>query len=168
MDIYFTQAYGKLCEIIESGVCEVFRFDCEYGQIYNMFIKRPIPININDEQYYDLITPYGYGGPRIVSFNGDKEKLCEAYEKAFSQYCIENNIVSEFIRFHPRCQNELDVASVYNHQCIRKTLGTNLEKYDDPMQQEFSKGCRKNIRKAHRDGVDYRITEKPENIDSFV
>ena len=66
---------------------------------------------------------------------------------------MKNNIVSEFIRFHPICQNALDFKEIYNATCIRKTLGTNLEKYDNPIQEEFSKSCRKNIRQALNKGI---------------
>src|SRR5699024_12004417 len=35
-------------------------------------------------------------------------------------------------------------------------------------QEEFSKSCRKNVRKSLKNGVDYVITEKPSSIDQFL
>lgn len=67
MDIYFTEEYGKLCELIERGTSETFRLQNDNGEIQHMFIKRLIPQLVNGTQYYDLITPYGYGGPVIIA-----------------------------------------------------------------------------------------------------
>lgn len=169
MDIYFTEEYGKLCQQIEDGVCETFYYQSDLGSVHHMFIKKQIPQRINNKQYYDLITPYGYGGPLVVLSNNSSAKdLCREFEHAFSEYCSEHSIVSEFVRFHPIMQNAKDFQEIYHPSCIRKTLGTNLEDYEDPVQSEFSKGCRKNIRQALKKGVTYRITESPDNIDAFL
>lgn len=169
MDIYFTEQYGKLCEQIEGGTCETFHFQSEHGSVHHMFIKRHIEEMIDGTEYYDCITPYGYGGPLMSVNEGmDKKELCQQFERAFQKYCLDNHIVSEFVRFHPVIENALDFTSVYQPECIRKTLGTNLEAYDDPVQSEFSKGCRKSIRQAMRKGISYRVTEHPENIDGFM
>ncbi len=63
IDIYFEPNYGKLYEKIENGNCEVFRYSSAFGNVYHLFIKREIPVRVNNKTYYDLVTPYGYGGP---------------------------------------------------------------------------------------------------------
>ncbi len=169
MDIYFTKKYGKLCEEIEHGNCENFEFQSENGSVQHMFIKRPIEDLVENVQYYDIITPYGYGGPMMYANSEEvKEALGKEFEEAFSKYCIENHIVSEFVRFHPVKENAKDFMQMYQAQCIRKTLGTNLADYEDPVQSEFSKGCRKSIRQAMRKGITYRVTKCPDNIDGFM
>lgn len=65
IDIYFDENYGKLYEEKENGKAEVYIFKTKEGRIVNQFIKREIPITISGEKYYDIITPYGYGGPII-------------------------------------------------------------------------------------------------------
>lgn len=166
-DIYFEENYGKLYEKIENGKVIIFNCKTKNGIITNQFIKREIPIKIDNNIYYDIITPYGYGGPIITECTGSKEKLLQEYADKFSQYCKENNIVSEFVRFHPIVQNALDFQKIYNAICIRKTLGTNLERYEDPVKLEFSKSCRKNIRQALKKGVTYKITKAPDSIHDF-
>ncbi|WP_350019930.1 peptidoglycan bridge formation glycyltransferase FemA/FemB family protein [Priestia flexa] len=168
LDVYFDDNYGKLYEKVENGKVDIFNFNCEFGSVKNQFIKREIPIKINNAIYYDIVTPYGYGGPVITKFvEGKKSELLIEYTKAFSHYCKENNIVSEFIRFHPIIKNAKDFTSVYDVECIRKTLGTNLKDFEDPFQLEFSKSCRKNVRKALNKGVSFNIVEKPSNIKEF-
>lgn len=165
MDIYFEKNYGKLYEKIENGSVTIFEMETENGKILNQFIKREVPISLN-EKYYDIVTPYGYGGPLIVNCS-NKEELLKEYEEQFSKYCLDNNIVSEFVRFHPMVNNGIDFKEIYNSECIKKTLGTNLEIYDDPVSSEFSKSCRRNIRKALEKGITYRVTKTPEDISIF-
>lgn len=168
MDIYFDENYGKLYEKIENGRAEVFHFKSSLGEIKNQFIIREIPIKIDGNNYYDIVTPYGYGGPIVTNFkDGKKEELIKQYYIDFSNYCKRNNIISEFIRFHPLVNNAIDFKDIYDVKCIRKTLGTNLRDYDDPFISEFSKSCRQNIRKALRKGVTYEIIESPKELGDF-
>lgn len=167
-DIYFDPNYGKLYEKIEDGICEVYKFNCSIGTIQHMFIKREIPTSINNETYYDLTTPYGYGGPIILNCEkGYENELVKEFENEFQKYCFKNNIVSEFIRFHPIINNAEDFINCYDVRYIRDTIGTNLSDFKDPFQEEFSKSCRYNVRKALKDGVSYNIIEKPRDLGDF-
>lgn len=168
MDIYFTDEYGKLNEYIESGTRETFTYQADNGTVRHMFIKRRLPFLIDGETYFDIITPYGYGGPLVIEVRGDdRQALCREFGEAFAAYCREERIVSEFVRFHPLMNNAADFRDVYQPIYMRKTLGTNLADYDDPIKSEFSKSCRKNIRKALNSGVEFRVTEAPDRIDAF-
>lgn len=166
IDLYFDKNYGKLYEKIENGKSEIFKYEDENGKITNQFLIRQIPNKIDGKLYFDIVTPYGYGGPIIEKITGDKELLLKKYEDEFSKYCLKNNIVSEFIRFHPLEKNYEDFGKMYNAKYMRKTLITNLQE-DNPIKNQFGKSCRKNIRQALNKGVTYRVTKKPENIDSF-
>ena len=77
-----------------------------------------------------------------------------------------NYVVSEFVRFHPIVDNARWFGSCYDVSFVRYTVGTDLERSEDPL-MEFSKSCRSRIRKALREGVTYRITVEPNNLDSF-
>lgn len=168
-DIYYLAEYGKLYEEIEGGKLEVFNYESNIGNVRNLFIKREIPVRINGTKYFDIITPYGYGGPTIIEcYNQSKKnKLVMEYYNSFMNYCIENNIVSEFIRFHPLNKNYEDFNNIYETIYLRNTVITNLKKHNDPFQKEFKKGARKEVRKALREGVTYKIYEKPNNLDNF-
>ena len=168
LDIYFEQNYGKLYERFENGIAEKFEYEDENGKISNQFILREIPLRIDNNKYYDLVTPYGYGGPVIESVERNKKReLLKNYEKKFKEYCINQNIISEFVRFHPIINNAEDFKIMYNAKCIRKTLGTNLKDFDDPVMSEFSKSCRKNIRQAIKKGIIYKVTRNPKDLSVF-
>lgn len=168
LDIYFDENYGRLYEKVELGKSHEFIYESQYGKIYHTFIKREIPLKIDNTVYYDLVTPYGYGGPVLTEVaDGKKDLLLKEFEEEFTKYCNENKIVSEFVRFHPIFNNSDDFESVYNISYIRDTVGTDLLTYDDPFQSEFSKSCRKNVRKALRNGVTYKVTKNPSDISNF-
>ena len=168
MDIYFTPEWGEVNKLIEPGEPFQYVFESKTGCIKNLIIKREIPRLVDGEQYYDIVTPYGYGGPYIEScVEGKKDQLLEEYKVNFGRYCNANKIVSEFVRFHPIINNGRDFSRIYEAQCIRQTVGTNLES-DDPVANEFSKSARKYVRRAVRNGVIWRVTEGPRDVSQFV
>lgn len=168
-DVFFEKDYVELYEEIEGGNCEVFEFEHALGTVYHQFIKREIPVSIEGGPYFDLLTPYGYGGPVITELKDKarKDELVNLFCQAFQDYCLEQNIVSEFVRFHPLVDNAQDFESCYTVLFRRHTTGITLKGFEDPIQEEFSGSTRKRIRKALRDGVTYRITENPSNLDHF-
>lgn len=168
MDIYFTENYGKLNEYIEAGHCETFVYQSDLGSVRHMFIQRELPFLVDGARQYDLITPYGYGGPLVEHAEpGARQLLCKAFGAAFSEYCGDRHIVSEFIRFHPLEGNAKDFQDLYQPTYMRKTLGTNLARFEDPVQSEFSRSCRKHIQRALKKGVVFRIEEAPESLETF-
>ena len=166
-DIYFEPDYAGLYETEENRAVE-YRFECEYGFITNLFLKRQIDIKLPDEvQYYDLVTPYGYGGP-VIHWTNDKEKLIQAYMDDFGRYTEKEHIIAEFVRFHPILGNGVDFKEVYKSIFDRKTVGTNLT-YDDVIAKEFSKHKRKDIRKALKNPeIRYEVTENPSTLQDFL
>lgn len=167
-DIYFEKAYGELCALAEEGEACEFAVEKPYGKVTYLFLKRPICINGEATEWFDIVSPYGYGGPVIQECQeGCKERLVQDFGKLFDQYCEENKIVSEFIRFHPMIGNALDFKEIYEVIYSRKTVGTNLKDYEDPVQKECSKSCRKRIRQALNKGVTYKVTYQPDDLHEF-
>lgn len=169
-DIYFDECYGKLYEKTDKGTAVIFHHENAYGKVMHQFIKRRIPDELLavGEELYDIVTPYGYGGPFIVETKeGDKEKLVQSFHEEFSRYCEEEKIVSEFVRFHPIVKNALDFKEIYAPVWDRNTLGTDLKTFEEPVQSEFSKSCRKSIRQALNKGASYRIIYQPESLKGF-
>lgn len=168
-DIYFEPNYGKLYESVENGKCINWEYDGAEGNIKHQFVLREIPIKVGDKGWFDIVTPYGYGGPIICEIkNGySKEELLYAFEAAFKEYCVKQKIVSEFVRFHPIVRNAEDFTKIYNPENIRNTLITNLKDCEDPVSVEFSKSCKKNINRAIKKGITWRVTVNPHEIDGF-
>ena len=168
MDIYFTPEWGVVNQFIEEGIAKVFECRTEFGIIRNQFILRKIPYLVGGKQFYDIASPYGYGGPYIIDCqDGRKDELVRTYEKQFSAYCQKNDIVSEFVRFHPIIQNALDFKDLYDAEYDRHTVGTDLT-CEDPIQMEFSKSARKYIRRAIKTGITWDVIQAPSDVREFV
>lgn len=167
IDIYFWDQYAKTYEKIENGRAEKFIYKNEKGKIYYQFIKRLIPIKVLDVEYYDIITPYGYGGPIVVNCEeGKEDELLKDFNNEFLSYCEENKIVSEFVRFHPIIKNHITFRKMYNPIFIRKTVGIDLKKQDFFL-DEFSPKCRNMVRKATKRGVSIEFDFNCDTINSF-
>lgn len=57
IDIYFDKNYGKLYEKIEKGKSIIYKYEDENGVVSNQFILRKIPIEIDQNEYFDIVTP---------------------------------------------------------------------------------------------------------------
>lgn len=165
-DIYFLPAYGVLNEQIEGGKAQTYDFVCEYGHVRSVFIKRPVPILLEGEQFFDAITPYGYGGPLVLETE-DREKLADAYREDYVSYCRKNRIVDEFVRFHPLAENALDFGNLYETTYNRHTVAVDLTD-EDYFRTQFTPDCRNMIRKAAKKGVQVEVDEKCLHMEDFI
>ena len=170
-DIYFEPGYGRLYENGTDAKCVQFVFESGAGTVSSVFMKRRIALDAGDkETYYDLTTPYGYGGPVITELADPnrKDELVKGFMESFAAYAKENRIVSEFVRFHPIIGNGLDFKNAYGSIYDRKTVGTNLT-YDDVIGTEFSKHKRKDIRRIlNNPDIRYEIEEAPKSLADFL
>lgn len=155
-DVYFDINFAKATEIIEKGKANQYIYNDGNGQIIYTFIIRGINNIDLDEKYYDIITPYGYGGPIITACHkGMENELIHDFNFSFLSYCKENNIITEFIRFHPIWTNYDTFKDIYNPEYLRKTVGIDLTK-NNIMNEELSSRCRNHIRKAEKSGVEIK------------
>lgn len=173
-DIYFDPRLGNIYARLEGGIFQEYRYENAFGLIRHQFILRPIDLEGVDlvglglDGYYDLTTPYGYGGPVIMEVEaGREDDLISAFHHEFALYCQANRIVSEFIRFHPLGDDAQAFRSLYQVDFYNRTLGINLVDYDDPFQAEFSKSARKCVRQCLRQGLTYQILENPDSLSDF-
>src|SRR5690606_13011973 len=91
LDIYYSYEYGSSFAKVENG--ELIGIYGKKGntRLFYSFIRRRIPI-IGWENYYDIVTPYGYGGPYI---EGNDESILLDFDGVFERFCQENNILTE-------------------------------------------------------------------------
>ncbi len=170
-DIYFHPDYARAHEIVENGEALQFVHESGLGTVSYVFIKRVITSSIREnDPFFDIVSPYGYGGPIILECpNPDnRQGLLNEFMSAFSDYCGQHRIVSEFIRFHPIESNHLGLDAHYSLSSYKKTLATNLVDYGDPFQTEFSKRCRKIIEKCRSIGMDFSIDSEKASLDAFL
>lgn len=165
-DLYFDPNYAKVYENID-GKSETFCFTCPYGELRNTFILRPIKWELDGKVWYDIVTPYGYGGPVVLSCT-DMEKLMEAYREAFIAYCLEHNIVCEFIRFH--LFDNVDVRQHYYGETINVLDNVVVDTAPDYeiIRMNYEHKVRKNVNKAISNGLTVCIEQNLDHLEDFL
>lgn len=150
MDIYFTEDYAQVNALLEGGEAVHLDIDSPYGRVTHTAIKRKVDTLIDGVQYYDLVTPYGYGGP-FVHEHTDIDSLIDTYRDEMETYCRSEKIISEFVRFHPLFQNQEAFRQIYDVEYMRETVATDLLGSEDAFQNEFNATARRRVRKLVRD-----------------
>ncbi|MCR5304225.1 MAG: peptidoglycan bridge formation glycyltransferase FemA/FemB family protein [Lachnospiraceae bacterium] len=101
-------------------------------------------------RYYDLETPYGYGGPLCdhpVSGQAQKKFITE-----FTEFAKNRRIVSQFIRFHPLLYNHEVLPAVIETRYLHQTVFIDTSSPELIMANMDSKN-RNMVRKAQKNGV---------------
>lgn len=165
-EVFYLAEYVEALKIHGDGEPYLFYYNDTKTKAINVFMKRDIADDknllgkIEKNKYFDIVSPYGYGGFII---EGDNYVIVN---NEFEKYCKENAIISEFVRF-----NLLEgYEKIYNgkverikHNIIR-TLDLNLEE----MFMDFEHKVRKNIKKANRNGLNIQIDTKGETLHEFL
>ena len=119
---------------------------------YFPFLLGPIP----GTPFFDIQSPYGYGGPLLSS--QDPEFLNRAY-RAYRAWCAEQNVVAEFIRFHPLAENwqSYDGERLYNRETVWLDLAAD---------SAYEQRVRTALKKAAKD-LSIRFSDAAQSLDHF-
>ena len=167
IDLYFNPNYAKVYKDID-GDSDTFVFECEYGKVTNTFILRKVQWVIDGQTYYDIVTPYGYGGPKTENVK-DIKKLMEAYKVAFAEYCKQKNIICEFIRFH--LFDNVDVRENYYGETLHlldNVVVDTTGDFDQKIWMSYEHKVRKNVKKALKNDLKIVIENNLDHLDGFL
>jgi sugar O-acyltransferase (sialic acid O-acetyltransferase NeuD family) len=165
-DIYFTSEYIKIQEEegFGEGICFTYRKGNNlalYAFLKNEVSNERFKLN---EQFYDIETAYGYGGP---IFNTDNNIFIEEFYAAFNNYCNKSNIVAEFVRFHPLIKNNPNKKYISNFK-DRNTVKIDISKnYYEIWENQYQSSNRNKIRKAQTNDLKIEIISNPLDVDIF-
>lgn len=168
-DIYYYSRYCRLYQMLGEGDPYLFVYkEGEENKVIYPFLKRGINIGHEGERYFDITTPFGYGGPLASVVD---PVLIKRFRTAFHKYCLQENIVTEFIRFHPLLQNEKQYRSFMNVIYVREMVFIDLRKHPDKIFQEIGKSNRNKIRKAQKANCVFKVLHSAEAmhyLDQFL
>lgn len=128
------------------------------------FYLRPIEQLIDNENYFDVTSTWGYSGPL---YNDElSEAMLEAFWKDVDEWYKQNNVVSEFIRF-----NTTDNTAGYSGHLV-PIMNIIKGKLSDAetIWENYNRKVRKNIRTAEREELYTKIFYKnvtSQNMDDF-
>lgn len=155
--IHFTRNYCKAFKEHGDGDPVLFYIEKDNTRAYQVMFKRKIDTHLGE--YYDLISPYGYGG-WIIEGEYDSS-MFEEYIK----FCQENNIVCEFERFD---LFRTDISKYYgNIKYISHNVVKKIDIDDDQIFDDMERRARKNIRKALKNELKVITDDNYEYIEEF-
>ena len=166
-DVFFLPEYGRLYETAGDCECRSFVYTGEDGTVQHLYLMRPVPWKLDGVQYYDVVTPYGYGGPVLTRGTATPEFL-RRYYGAWEEHCRENRIVAEFLRFHLFDNAPLRLAYPGQVGKVSDNVVRRLEPSLDEMWMEFAHKVRKNVKKAASAGLTVQTDADGRRLDDFL
>ena len=165
-DIYWLSSYAKTLQVNGDGDPIMFFYDDGNTRGINVSMKRDIAIVspfsdlLEKEKYYDLCTPYGYGGWIIEGEN------IEVLFRTYDEWLKDNSIISEFVRFHPVIKNHKNCNAFYDIEQRGEVVCMDLSS-KDVIWNNLTSENRNRIRKAEKNGVHVYDGNSPEIYDLF-
>ncbi len=150
-DVYYLSGYVKAFQINGDGEPILIYFESANTRAINVVNKRDIAdsehfISLKKGHLFDIVTPYGYGGWLIEGT--DFTTLKNEYE----EFCVRENIVSEFVRFNPLLENWNGISDMYEIIHLGDTVFMDTVSEEIIWQNLTSKN-RNVIRKAQKSGL---------------
>lgn len=165
-DAYYYSGYQKAFMLHGDGQPMLFYYEDENTRAINVAMKRDIAKDnrfedLQENKYFDLATPYGYGGFIVEGDNLDN------LNSEYLEYCKDNSIISEFVRFHPVLDNKEKLKNIYDVIELGSTITMDISDKDLIWQNIHSKN-RNVIRKATREGVTIHNGNSEELYHAFI
>ncbi len=174
-DVFFNYDYFDLYTKNYNSNLEGVFWEDENVKIFWPHLVRDISkINqFKKFKYYDLTTPYGYGGPLIIAKTKEKTKIADSLKEFFKEYrnyALENNYICEFVRFHPIFKNWEFLDKFFNIDYLDDVVIIDLKQDLEKIRQQIKKGHKYNIKKSEKEGCKVRVIKKPneKNIQDFI
>lgn len=170
VDIYYQYEYVKSLLASETAQGLLFYFHGTGASMcFPMLVKdisedshfkRFLPQGL----YFDMETPYGYGGPLFDSLDDEDVVI---FRKELYDWCNKNKIVSQFVRFNPVSDNVKQSGKLYDEVAYQHhTIFMDTTDKSFIMSNMDTKN-RNMVRKALKNGVEILIDDSLESIDEF-
>ncbi len=166
-DVYYLSGYTRAFWKHGDGEPMLFYYEGKSMRGINVVMKRDISDDtrfqgkLGKNQYYDLVTPYGYGG-WLIEGEDEPNVLIAEYE----EWCYNNHMVSEFVRFHPMLNNQNGLEKYYETINFGKTIAMDLDSSEKIWANITSKN-RNMIRKAQKNNLKVYRAQTAEIYDTF-
>lgn len=161
-DVYYLSGYVKSFDVHGDGAPILLYYTNDKGgRAICVLMLRDVataPLfkeNIQQERFFDAVTPYGYGG---FIFEGDVD--LEELSNELHQTLKGLSVNSVFFRFHPVLDNAKDNDGIVNVIPLGKTIALDLSSPDIIWENITSKN-RNMIRKAEKSGVEIHHSPDP-------
>jgi len=159
-DIYYHRGYVRAFQIHGDGLPELMYYQTSDLRAMYVYMKREL-----NNGWFDIITPYGYGG---ILFEG---KICDdrlrKFNDEFIAFMRSSKVVDNFIRFHPVLGNADVNRSICDVTDLGRTINIDLAS-EETIWNNFTSNTRNKIRKAEKNGVEIKHGKGLELLDTFI
>ena len=165
-DVYFTPKYYSLYQNYGDGEAQCFVFEKEGEIALYPFLKNPVSsLGYKlEKEYFDIQGAYGYNG--LIASTEDAGFIA-AFWNEFDSWCQENDVIAEFMRFHPLMKNYKLGKGHFRLIHDRNTVYLDLTQTEDEIFQGFEKSTRKHIQKAEQNIEIRPACYSEENVEIF-
>ena len=163
LDIYYQPEFLGLEASLVKGEYEIFTLTDAPKKV---FIYPFLKVRFEGEfsNYMDLVPPYGYPGPfcNTPSFFG-------VGEDEFIKYIQNQNVVSEFVRYHFHYNSTLRFSRTIENEANRTIVIFDLRKsWDDIWKNDVVMNNRNYVNKLEKEGYKFEISNSTQNLSEFI
>jgi serine/alanine adding enzyme len=154
-DVFWLSGWSLLAQRRGEGRALGALFRDDQGAVLYPFLLRDLDqvpyLGPDFAGLHDITTPAGFGGP--LSPHGTSEETVAAFRAAFEQWCRDQRVVSEFIRFHPLLETSLLMQRHLEIEEAGQIVWLRLDQGGCRIIDTFSATARKNVRTARDAGL---------------
>lgn len=160
-DIYYQFDFLSTEILYQKAEAEIFYL----GEKDNYFIYPYLKYGISGMPgYFDISSPYGYAGPLVSSKN-----FLEKAERGFIDYCKNNNILTEFVRYHYLYNLDYHFEINIKNELNRKIVCVPLSGgYEDVFTGHYNNTNKRAIKKMVEEKFLFEITSEHSAWSEFV
>lgn len=167
-EVFYLNEYARafMEEDPKNGEPILLYYEKGNDRAVNVMFKRDISKDeklagrVEPKQYFDLISPYGYGGfwGRVTDY--------ASLNRAYEDYCISQGYVCEFVRFalfgdyREHYSGEVETRT---HNVVR-TLEMPLKE----LWMDVKQKVRKNVKRAHKNDLKLVMENTGEHLNEFL
>ena len=161
-DIYYTSSIINAFEKFENTQALLFIYEEDENLAYYPFFKR----TIDGSNYFDITTQFTYGGP-LFKINSNSEEFIDNFRSAFGDYCREDGIISELIRFHPFINSNLLLDGYVEIKVVNNGIFMDLDKTEIEIVNNYHPKVNYQIKKATQNGCKVIFSKNLKDLDYF-
>ncbi len=169
-DVFFTSEYLLLWEERGDGRALAAVFADGKDLILYPFLLRDLEkvdyLGAEFAGLRDIGSPMGFGGPLIRQRTS--EEAVAAFRAALDDWCRENDVVSEFVRFHPLLETRLGMQKYLEVEEAGRIVWCRLDQSSCSITDRLSAVTRRNVRRAREAGVTCGVETSEKAYDRFA
>jgi len=170
-DVYFGSAYQLLWQRNGDGRAMGAAFTHGATMVLYPFLLRPLSevawLGEEWADFSDIQTPYGYGGPLVHRQSGDEHGV-RLFRRELGQWCRDNGVLSEFVRFHPLLDTHLGLEKDLAIRRANTTVWCRTDGTVGERLANLSSSTRRGVRKARKEALTVEVETSPESYREFA